>query len=578
MFSTSLCFNLLAILASVVFSTSAAPSAVSGKVLGGPKLIPSAFNLAGLADLITPFTYTFYLPSKDDAGLESWLAQNSETLAGVLTIDQLQKYSAPTDENLAAVQNYLKSNGFSDSQISHNVFKNEITVQSTVGQAAKLFSTQFSNYNIANGSVPRTKQYTIPAEIANAVDFISPFTSFVQAEKVSMEPVKMTRNEAEELLKRSAPSSANCNTASVTPTCLRQYYGTYNYTPKAVDGITDIFIAGFIGQNFSPTDLSTFLKKYRPDAANAKVQVINRAGALNLPISLLSGAEAMLDTETIVSATYPLKSTFFNYGNQLTQGDIFQKALSDLLNNYESYGKPGVYSISYGADENTVTAAEATALNNSVKQLTALGCTVLVASGDNGVGGTQGDTCPPFVPTYPSTCPYVLSVGALQSFNPEVAVDTSLAGFYSGAGYSNLYARPAYQNNAVTAYGNPAIAGNNYNRTGRAYPDVSAQGSKYVIQYMGQAATVGGTSASTPTWASVIALINDLRRKAGKSNVGFVNPALYKATTGLKDITMGSALGCQNAATSGFPAAKGWDPVTGLGSPLFDNLRSVFGI
>ncbi|MCO5596092.1 hypothetical protein L7F22_050151 [Adiantum nelumboides] len=578
MLSKSTCLKVLAALAILASSVSAAPSAVTGKVLGAPAVIPSAFNLAGLANLVTPFTYTFHLPSKDDAGLQSWLSQNSETLAGVLTIDQLQQYAAPTDENLSAVQNYLKSNGFSDSQISYNVFKNQITVQSTVGQAAKLFNAQFSNYNFASGVVPRTKQYTVPAEIANAVDFISPLSSFIKADKVSTEPVKVTRDEAEEIYKRSAPSSANCNTAGVTPTCLRQYYGTYNYTPSAVNGVTDVFIAGFIGQNFSPSDLKTFLQKYRPDAANANVPVINRAGALNNPISLFSGAEAMLDTETIVSATYPLKSTFFNYGTQLTQGDIFELALQDILNNYQKYGKPGVYSVSYGADENSVTPQEAAALCKTAAQLSSLGTTILIASGDNGVGGTQGDTCPPFVPTYPSGCPYVLSVGALQGFTPEVAVDTTLAGFYSGAGYSNLYSQPSYQSSAVAAYGNPAIAANNYNKTGRAYPDVSAQGSKYVIQYMGLAATVGGTSASTPTWASVIALLNDLRRKAGKSNVGFVNAALYKATKGLKDITSGSALGCQNAPSSGFPAAKGWDPVTGLGSPLFDSLRTVFGV
>ncbi|PWN33128.1 subtilisin-like protein, partial [Meira miltonrushii] len=495
-----------------------------------------------------------------------------------LTTDQLQQYVAPTDDNLSAVQNYLKSNGFSDSQISYNVFKNQVTVQSTVGQAAKLFNAQFSNYNFANGAVPRTKQYTVPAEIANAVDFISPLTSFQQVQKVSRDPVRITRDQEEELYKRSVPSAANCNTAGVTPTCLRQYYGTYNYTPTAVNGITDVFIAGFIGQNFSPTDLSTFLKKYRPDAANANVEVINQAGALNIPVSLLSGAEAMLDTETIVSATYPLKATFFNYGNQLTQGDIFELAFTDIMNNYEKYGKPGVYSVSYGADENTITAQEAAALCKTAAALTAMGTTILIASGDNGVGGTDGDTCPPFVPTYPSGCPYVLSVGALQDFSPEVAVNPSLAGFYSGAGYSNLYAQPAYQKSAVAAYGNPAIAGNYYNRSGRAYPDVSAQGSMYVIQFMDLPATVGGTSASTPTWASVIALINDLRRKAGKSNVGFVNAALYKATTGLKDITSGSSLGCKSAPTAGFPVTKGWDPSTGLGSPLFDQLRSVFGV
>lgn len=60
---------------------------------------------------------------------------------------------------------------------------------------------------------------------------------------------------------------------------------------------------------------------------------------------------------------------------------------------------------------------------NYAKQLTALGTTIVVASGDNGVnGGHPGqETCPPFKPTYPSGCQYVLSVGATVGF-PERSV------------------------------------------------------------------------------------------------------------------------------------------------------------
>lgn len=401
------------------------------------------------------------------------------------------------------------------------------------------------------------------------------------------------------LLERaSTMTAANCSTSAVTPTCLRQYYGSYGYTPKAVSGVNDIFVAGFIGQSqylwhklafmpclltlllntdFAQSDLTTFLKKYRPEAASAKVQVINRAGATNVGISLFDGAEAMLDTETTVSATYPLKSVYFNYGTSTTQGDIFEQAMQDILANYDQYGKPGVYTISYGSDESDVTQAEANAMCNTAMQLSALGTTILIASGDDGVGGQQGDTCPPFVPTYPSGCPYLTSVGATQSFAPEVAVDESLAGFYSGSGFSGLFPRPSFQDSAVSAYKPPASAQGKYNTSGRAYPDVSAQGSKYAIQYMGIAATVGGTSASTPTFASIIALINDARRQVGKSNVGWINPALYANPSGVKDITSGNSFGCSGESTSGFSAAAGWDPASGLGTPLFDKLRTVLG-
>lgn len=324
--------------------------------------------------------------------------------------------------------------------------------------------------------------------------------------------------------------------------------------------------------DFAQGDLTTFLKKYRPEAASYKLPVINRAGALNLGF-LNPGAEAMLDAETVVSATYPLKATYYNYGNQLSQGDIFANAMTDIINNYASYGKPGVYSVSYGSDESTVTPAEATVLCNAAMKLSAMGTTVVFASGDNGVGGSQGDACPPFVPTYPSGCQYILSVGATQNFSPEVAVDPSLGGFYSGAGFSNLYPMPNYQKSAVNAYRAQlgATDAGQYNTSGRAYPDVSAQGSRYVITLGGRDAAVSGTSASAPTFASIVALLNDARRKKNRGNVGWINPAVYAAMNQFTDVTSGTSNGC-GTSNLGFPVKSAWDPSTGVGTPLFSKL------
>lgn len=84
-------------------------------------------------------------------------------------------------------------------------------------------------------------------------------------------------------------------------------------------------------------------------------------------------------------------------------------------------------------------------------------------------------------------CQYILSVGGTQNFSPEVMVDISLAGFYSGAGFSNYFPMPSYQTSAVAAYEAELNATDNgfYNTTGRAYPDVSAQGSRQEIVVAG---------------------------------------------------------------------------------------------
>ena len=80
----------------------------------------------------------------------------------------------------------------------------------------------------------------------------------------------------------------------------------------------------------------------------------------------------------------------------------------------------------------------------------------------------------------------------------------------------------------------------------------------------------GGTSASAPIWAGLIALADQFAHR----HLGFVNPALYQIAAGpachraFHDVTSGN-----NTAKfppkmfTGYRAAPGWDPVTGLGSP-----------
>ena len=55
------------------------------------------------------------------------------------------------------------------------------------------------------------------------------------------------------------------------------------------------------------------------------------------------------------------------------------------------------------------------------------------------------------------------------------------------------------------------------------------------------AEAVSGTSASSPVFASVIALLNDRLIAAGKPALGFSNPFLYSAQgqAALNDITTG---------------------------------------
>ena len=170
----------------------------------------------------------------------------------------------------------------------------------------------------------------------------------------------------------------------------------------------------------------------------------------------------------------------------------------------------------------------------------------------------------------PASCPQgVTAVGGTTQTGPEVAAQLSSGGF------SNYYTAPSYQSSQTKAY--ISSIGTQYsglyNPSGRGIPDVAAQAESFDIVLDGSGTYVSGTSAAAPTVAGIVALLNDYLVSQGRSPLGFLNPFLYgKGVTGLNDIVSGNNPGCN---TNGFSAKKGWDPVTGLGTPNFGKLKSL---
>ncbi len=191
------------------------------------------------------------------------------------------------------------------------------------------------------------------------------------------------------------------------------------------------------------------------------------------------------------------------------------------------------------------------------------GITVLSATGDCGAAaGTSGVST-----DYPASDPYVVGVGGTDltlsgsnGWSSEVGWGGNSSGATSpgcsnqggsGGGYSS-FPRPYWQSGT----------GISTNQTVRGEPDVAAiaGGGGVMTVYSGFEVAAQGTSVACPIWAG---LVTDIVSYAG-APLGFVNPALYAAAAGptgskaFHDITSGN---------NGYAAARGWDPVTGLGSP-----------
>jgi tripeptidyl-peptidase-1 len=144
---------------------------------------------------------------------------------------------------------------------------------------------------------------------------------------------------------------------------------------------------------------------------------------------------------------------------------------------------------------------------------------------------------------------------------------------FSSGGFSNYFATPDYQLNATSAY-IESLNGQYegwYNKSGRGIPDIALYGSRYETENNGMSSGHhSGTSAGTPVFAAMIALVNDIRLRNGKPVLGWLNPMIY--SQGLaevwNDITVGNSYGCGEV----WNATVGWDAVTGLGSPDFPRL------
>lgn len=193
-------------------------------------------------------------------------------------------------------------------------------------------------------------------------------------------------------------------------------------------------------------------------------------------------------------------------------------------------------------------------------------------------------TSPTLYPSWPASSPWVTAVGATRFINntigrPEMASDQ----FGSGGGFSRDFLAFDHQANATKRYLATAAKlppTGSFPPLGRGTADVSTLGEGFQIIEAGGVTSTGGTSASAPTFAGLISLINEQRLAVGRSALGYLNPWIYANPQMFSDVVVGTnAIGRGTGPIKfGFECAKGWDPPTGLGTPLFDAmLKSAMG-
>lgn len=117
-----------------------------------------------------------------------------------------------------------------------------------------------------------------------------------------------------------------------------------------------------------------------------------------------------------------------------------------------------VISTSYDDGEQTVPLSYATRVCNDMAQIGARGVPLLFASGDEGVGfsgycnSNDGTNRSSSLPEFPSSCPFVTSIGSTMNFTPDVVAYKESNGYASGGGFSAYFSRPLHQDGIIDEY------------------------------------------------------------------------------------------------------------------------------
>ncbi|KAL9973831.1 hypothetical protein ACROYT_G020336 [Oculina patagonica] len=465
---------------------------------------------------------TFALKQSNLESLERYFWDVSDPRSSAygnhFSLSSLAQLVAPSQATVEAIKAWLEKHGVFPSDCSTILTKDFLTCRMPCKSAeAMLFGAEFYRFKHSKLSTPvirSAQRYSVPASVASHLDFVGGVLHFPAVNGPSSPRLDKDMKDQIHM--------------GVYPSTLRERYnvsdtvGTHPNNKQSV--------AQFLEQYYHPGDLKEFFTLWGSSFKHLEdmTKVIG-------PDSGRSGIEASLDTQYIMSLGAMVPTWFWSTGGRHQSQEPFLEWLLDISNRSEV---PWVHSISYSDNEDTLDVAYMNRINVEFQKAGVRGLTFLFASGDNGAGCKKEK----FRPMYPSSSPYVTTVGG-TAFNDPFTV--------SGP------------NIPPTSY---------FNSNGRGFPDISALCNHFwVVNNLVPVPGVMGTSASTPTVAGIISLINDARFHNNKTSLGFLNPFLYQNAAAMYDVTTGHNEGCLTHDT-GFYATTGWDPVTGSGTPNFPAL------
>ena len=363
---------------------------------------------------------------------------------------------------------------------------------------------------------------------------------------------------------RAMPAESPCT----GPYCPQGVQIGYSISPLISNGDIgsgqSVAVVDMPGDPNSQAAINKFDSKYGLPATN--LDIIYPDGT---PTSWNSGwaGEAAMDIEAVHSvgpgATIVLAYDTVDPMNGID--NVTSRGLASVISN------SWTYDCGYSCSDTQLPSSFVSSYDSRLAIDAAQGVTIVFATGDEGAkpDGVNLGT------EFPASDPNVLAIGAtnLELTGCGVATCTGYGSesgaSISGGGYSGYFSEPSWQISTIGSTASECTAGH-LNPTCRGVPDVSMFGLNpffWVYSTVGGWGAYAGTSLSTPLWAGFIGVALQVK---GGGHFGIIAPLLYQLGAGssystlFHDVTAGS--------NNGYSAGPGWDPVTGWGSPIANNL------
>ncbi len=226
----------------------------------------------------------------------------------------------------------------------------------------------------------------------------------------------------------------------------------------------------------------------------------------------------------------------------------------------------------------------------SIPEVTSVGGSEFNGDGAGAVTGTTPNTVAGATTFWGGSTGTADTISSALSYIPEMAWNDTVAGSAfsaTGGGVSAVFTKPSWQTALTPADGQRDVPDIALNASPNHDPTmICAQGScvNGFRDASGNLNVVGGTSVGAPTFAGIVAILN---QAVGSSGLGNINPTLYtlaaSTPTAFHDITTGNnivpctpgtpttgsaSVKCPSSgpAQFGHSAGTGYDLVTGLGS------------